>query len=233
MNFVKFFKYFYFIGTNWNFRLAFFSIFHEIKGEKKYQLNSIQIDRLKTLSVKGENKLHASIYQGANYFLLEKAFDYLQEAPAKGSLVDFGSGKGRVLALAAFYGFKKITGIDFATALCTQAKENLHKLQPRFLQTEFTIICDDAVNYQIQKDDSVFFFFNPFDEIIMLKVVKNMLKSLKENPREIYVVYINPLHKEIFLSAGFVEEYYLMKLNYLELSILSLVPDEEDQLTVD
>jgi hypothetical protein len=55
----------------------------------------------------------------------------------------------------------------------------------------------------------------------MLQVVKNILSSLKENDRKIYVVYINPLHKEIFLSAGFTEEYYLMKMKYLELSILS------------
>jgi hypothetical protein len=61
----------------------------------------------------------------------------------------------------------------------------------------------------------------------MLRVVKNILRSLKEYPREIYVVYINPLHKEIFLSAGFVEEYYLLKMEYLELSILSFTPDED------
>ncbi|MEO5649023.1 MAG: class I SAM-dependent methyltransferase [Ginsengibacter sp.] len=226
MNFIKFFKYFYFIGSNWNFRLAFFSIYHEIKGEKKYQIESVQINRLQTLSVKGDNKSHASIYQGANYFLLEKAFDFLAEVQAKGSLADFGSGKGRVMVVAAHYGFKKITGIDFAASLCALAQENCNKIQSQFPQTKFTIICDDAVNYSIQKDDCVFFFFNPFDKIIMLKVVKNMLKSLKEYPREIYVVYINPLHKEIFLSAGFMEEYYLLKMDYLELSILSWAPDE-------
>jgi hypothetical protein len=55
----------------------------------------------------------------------------------------------------------------------------------------------------------------------MLPVVKNILGSLKENPRKIYVVYLNPLHKEIFLSAGFKEEYYFKKMEYLELSILS------------
>jgi hypothetical protein len=227
MHFKKYFTYFYFIGINWNFRLALFTIIHEIKGERKYGIDSIKINRLKTLPVKGENKSHASIYQGANYFLLEKAFDYLREINVKGSFVDYGSGKGRVMAVAAFHGFKKITGIDFAASLCAQAKENLNKLQPQFPQTKFTIVCDDAVNYRIQKEDSIFFFFNPFDEIIMLKVVKNMLQSLKENSREIYVVYMNPLHKEIFLSAGFVEEYYLMKMEYLELSILSFTPDED------
>ncbi|HEY9340098.1 MAG TPA: class I SAM-dependent methyltransferase [Hanamia sp.] len=227
MHFKNYFTYFYFIGINWNFRLAFFTIIHEIKGERKYGIESIKINRLKTLSIKGENKSHASIYQGANYFLLEKAFNYLKEVKAKDSFIDFGSGKGRVMAVAAFHGFRKITGIDFAASLCALAKENLNKIQPQFSQTKFTILCDDAVNYPIQKEDSVFFFFNPFDEIIMLKVVKNILKSLKEYPREVYVVYINPLHKEIFLSAGFVEEYYLMKMEYLELSILSFTPDED------
>src|SRR5665647_53539 len=227
MTFLPYFKYFIFIGINWNFRLAFFTIYHEIKGENKYHTHTIEIDRLKRLSVKGENKKHASIYQAANYFLLEKAFTYLQEIQSNGAFVDFGSGKGRVMAVAAHYGFTKITGIDFAPALCLQATENIKRIQPLFPDAEFLINCDDAINYPIQKEDSVFFFFNPFDEIIMLEVVKNILKSLKENPREIQVIYINPLYKEIFLSAGFIEEYHLMKMDYLELSILSFLMDED------
>lgn len=222
MNFKNYLKYFFFITTNWNLRLAFFTIFQEIKGEKKYQIDSIEIDRLNNLTVKGENKEYASIYQGANYFLLEKSFDYLRENNATGSIVDFGSGKGRILAVAAFYGFKKITGIDFVAALCEKAKENIKKIKPLFPNTEFSIMYMDAVNYEIRNDDSIFFFFNPFEETIMLKVVKNILKSLKEQPRIIYVVYINPIFKEIFLSANFQEIFYLKKMEYLELSILSL-----------
>ena len=86
------------------------------------------------------------------------------------------------------------------------------------------IICDDVVNYKIEKDQTAFFFFNPFDEVVMLKVVKNILSSLKEHERKIYVIYANPVHKEIFLSAGFEEDFYLKKLHYLELSILLKEP---------
>ena len=56
----------------------------------------------------------------------------------------------------------------------------------------------------------------------MLKVVKNILTSLKENSRKIYIMYVNPLHKEIFLSAGFEQIYHLQKLKYVEASILML-----------
>jgi hypothetical protein len=63
----------------------------------------------------------------------------------------------------------------------------------------------------------------------MLQVVKNILASIKQNPRKVYVMYANPVHKEIFLSAGFDEEYYKRRLHYLELSILSNKMDKVDQ----
>lgn len=219
-----FLKYFYFIGKNWNYRLALFTLFHEIKGERKYQVNTIDVDTLKTLSVKGDHKNNASIYQGANYYLLEKAFTYLEEEIQGGNFVDFGCGKGRAIVVAAYYGFANITGIEFAPSLCAKANENISHIQHLYPATHFTIICEDAITYKVNQSDKVFFFFNPFDDKVLLPVVKNILQSLKEFPREIFVIYINPLYKEIFLSAGFTEEFHLEKLEYLELSILSFTP---------
>ncbi len=214
-------KYFYFIAKNWNVRLAAFTVYHEIKGEKKYQLDTIRIDNLQHQRIKSGNLKHASIYQGTNYFVIEKAFEFLRNEHANFHLVDYGSGKGRIMVVAAYYGFKKITGVDFSQSLCNEAEINIEKIKPLFPSTEFEIFCEDAVNYPIKNDDTVFFFFNPFDEVVMLHVVKNILYSLKKNPRKIYIVYVNPLHKEIFLSAGFEEEFFYRKMKYLEFVILS------------
>lgn len=212
---------------NWNFPLAFFSIYHEIRGERKYRLDTIELDRLKTITVKGDNLNHGSIYQACNYFILEKGFNYLRSINENKNITDFGCGKGRAMIVAAYYGFINITGIDFAKALCLQAEKNIRNIRPLFPLAKFNIICDDVVNYKIQKDQTVFFFFNPFDDVIMLKVVKNILSSLREKERKIYIVYANPIHKEIFLSAGFEEEYYFKKLQYLELSVLSKKSNQE------
>ncbi len=201
--------------------MAFFSVYHEIKGEKKYNLDTIVLDRLNNLSIKGDNLAHSSIYQACNYYILEKAFAYLEGINENKNIADFGSGKGRVVVVAAYYGFENITGIEFANALCAHAKQNIKKTQPIFPAVKFNIICDDVVNYKIEKEQNVFFFFNPFDEVIMLEVVKNIRSSLKENSRKVYIMYVNPVHKEIFLSAGFKEDYYKRKLHYIELSILS------------
>lgn len=222
---LSYLKYCLFLTKNWNFRLAYFTIKHEIAGEKKYNIETTGVDKLKRLTVVGDNKSNASIYQAANYYLLEKAFDFLQKEKANGNLVDFGSGKGRILAVAAFYGHKNIKGIEFASALSAIAKKNIEGIQWKFPETIFTVLTENAVNYEIEKNDSIFFFFNPFDEIIVLEVVKNIMKSLKNYPRKIFVVYINPLYQEIFESAGFFEEYYVSKLEFLELSILTYTPE--------
>jgi SAM-dependent methyltransferase len=218
--FIYYFRYFFFIAFNWDFRLAWFTIKHEIKGEKKYNLNTVKLNDLKKLSIKGSNIENAAIYQGANYYLLENTFEYLQEINANHNIIDFGCGKGRVLAVAAFYGFTKIIGIDFAKELCEEARKNIAPVQKKFPDKIFTVIQANAVDYKIENDTTVFFFFNPFDEVVMLAVVKNILASLKENPREVYVVYLNPMHKEIFLSAGFEQIYHLEKLKFIEASIL-------------
>ena len=230
MKFIYYFKYWFFIGTNWSFSLAFFTIFYEIKREKKYNLNTMQLDRLKTITIKSDNLNHSSIYQACNYYLLEKGFDYLRSINENKNLTDFGCGKGRVMVVAAHYGFQNITGIDFAKALCVAAEHNIQKTQSLYPFAKFNIICDDVVNYKIEIEQNVFFFFNPFDEVVMLEVVKNILTSLKKKSRKIYIMYVNPVHKEIFLSAGFEEEYYLKKLQYLELSILSNEPDEGNEI---
>lgn len=223
-------KYFYFIARNWNIRLAAFTVYHEIKGEKKYHLHTTEIDDLHGEKIESSNLSHASIYQGTNYYLIEKAFEYLKTEKANQQLVDFGSGKGRILVVAAHYGFKNITGVDFSQSLCREAENNIEKIKPLFPATNFQITCSDAANYAIENDANVFFFFNPFDEVVMLQVVRNILTSLKKDPRKVHIVYVNPLHKEIFLSAGFEEEYSLEKMEYLEFTILSKESEEENYL---
>jgi len=229
MKFIYYLRYFFFIGMNWNFGLALFSIYYEIKGERKYHINSIGLDKLRALSIKGDNLSHASIYQASSYYILEKGFNYLRSINENNNITDFGCGKGRVLAVAAYFEFKNITGIDFAKALCISAEKNIQRIKPLYPLARFNVVCEDVVKYKINKDQNVFFFFNPFDDIIMLQVVKNILASIKQNPRKVYVMYANPVHKEIFLSAGFEQEYYKRRLQYLELSILSNKMDEEDK----
>ena len=122
---IYYLRYFFFIAWNWGIRLAIFTIYHEVRGEKKYGIDTSRIQDVKRITVKGENLVNAEMYQGASYYLLEKVFEWLQSNKVNRSLIDFGCGKGRALVVAAEYGFKQITGIDFAKTLCEEAEKNI------------------------------------------------------------------------------------------------------------
>lgn len=135
--------------------------------------------------------------------------------------LDIGCGKGRALCVAAHHGFKKLTGIDFSKELCEAAKANLEVTKQRIPGMDFSVIHNDAFYFEIPADADCIFFFNPFDETIMSGVVENILESLQNHPRRLSIIYVNPLHKEYFIQAGFTETWYSKKMKYLEVSVLS------------
>lgn len=215
-------KYFFFILRGWYLRLAVFTIFHEIRGEKKYGIKTSGIDDLSGQAINSENKKYASVYQPANYYLLEKGFQFLksQDPATNGTLVDFGSGKGRIVSVAAFYDFRSIKGIEFSTELNEIAQQNIENVKTQFPDAEISLYTMDATDYEIQPADCIFTLFNPFERTVMITVVKNILQSLRQYPRDCFIFYLNPVEKEVFLSAGFSEIWYYQKMEYLDFSIL-------------
>ena len=220
LKYLYYIRYFFFIMWNWNTRLALFTLYHEIRGEKKYELDTARLNGLTRLTVTGNNLPHAEIYQGASYFLLEHLFTRLRTLHRGSSFIDMGCGKGRALAVAAHYGFMHITGVDFALDLCEQAARNCKKLLHKFPALDCRVICADAAGYKFEESTDTIYFFNPFDQIIMAQVLKNILESLYRHPRPLFVVYLNPQHKSLFLKAGFQEAYHIKKMDFVEASIL-------------
>ncbi len=216
---LKYIRYFIYLAFNWNLRIAFHIISQEIKGEKKYRINSTGADELKALQKAGTDTSHATLYMPASYDLLEKLFSWLQPFKLE-HFTDIGCGKGRVMCVAALYHFKKVSGIDFSKDLLTVAAKNLEetkKIHPSF---NYQLIHGDAAFFEIPADTDCIFFFNPFDEVILKEVVKHINKSFASNPRDLYIIYINPLQKSLFLSAGFEEIFNTTQLVLLEACIL-------------
>ncbi len=194
----------------------------EIKGEKKYGINTTGADELKKLEDKGIDITHATIYMPVSYSLLEEIFNQLGSGNYKpfNHFLDIGCGKGRALCVSAHQGFKKVTGIDFSKELCDIAKANLALTKQKIPTLQFNVINNDAFYFEIPDDVDCIFFFNPFDEIIMSAVVNNIFESLQNNPRKLYIIYVNPLHKKQFLKAGYTETWHSKKMKYIEAVIL-------------
>lgn len=220
MHILKLTRYFFYLATNWNLNIAWHILMAEIRGEKKYGIDTTGADELESLNEQGIDTSHATIYMPASYDLLEIIFEQLKWFSPQ-HFIDFGCGKGRVLCVAAHYDVAKVTGLDISKSFCEEAEKNLKIVKQTKSKLQATVINNDAFYYAVPTDADCLFFFNPFDEILMSGVVENILKSLAERPRAIRIVYFNPLHKNVFTTRGFEEIFHVKKLKYLEACILN------------
>ena len=224
MQFLKLFNYFFFLIRNWNLSVACKLFVEEIRGEKKFHIKTTGYDQLKRLEKQGVDISHASIYMPASYRLLEELFSQLDGKSIQ-HFLDLGCGKGRALCVAAHYGIKKLTGVELSKSLVLDARDNVKRCQQNLPEVEMQIIHQDAFYFEIDEDVDCIFLFNPFDEFVMEAVHENIQKSLDKKDRKMTILYLNSLHKNIFLSGGFEEIYHTENLIYLQACILCYNPE--------
>ena len=118
--------------------------------------------------------------------------------------------------MAAEFKFKKITGVEFAKELYDICRDNLNKVKDKLRTKNIEIHYDDAVDYKIPFDANVMFFFNPFDEQVMEKVLNNIESSLQNSKRTIYIIYLSPLYENCFYKMGYHKSFELKNKNKVE-----------------
>lgn len=214
-------KYFLFLGWNWDWKIATHIIKEEKKGELKYQLKSTGFHNLTKLKKQAEELEHSTIYMPASFDLLELCFEKIDLKKSR-HFLDIGCGMGRTIVVAAYFGAKKITGIDVAKNLIAEAKKNIAILQNQMPDLDISCQLQNAYYYEIKDDVDVIFLFNPFDEYVMEAVVENILESLERKKRKINIVYLNPMAKQCFTERGFKQVFHFEKMKYLEAIILEI-----------
>jgi hypothetical protein len=120
--------------------------------------------------------------------------------PSEFSLVDFGSGKGRVLLMAAEAGFRAVIGVEFAAPLVRIAMENLRSYRGPGQRP--TVYCADATNFPIPMGPVVLFLFNPFKGPVLEGLADNIKRSFNEHPRKMFVVYLSAPNPDLPFDRG-------------------------------
>ena len=112
--------------------------------------------------------------------------------------VDFGSGKGRALLMAAEFPFKRIVGVEFSPELHAVAQANLAvaltnpgKDRPiKWKCTSVESLCMDFLDFELPPERSVLFFFDPCGESVLSKMLARIEQSLQARPRDLYLIYV-------------------------------------------
>ena len=208
----KYISHFWYVAINWNIWMAFFMLYDNIRGSIKYGSNTFIPIELKNLTIVGGDIKKASRYEAVSFYMLEQLLHAFRKIAGHTSIVDLGSGKGRVMMTAPFFGFTDITGIDFAKELCEQATANMKEKEKKFPHIKWKVLNENVEDYNIDKTDSVFFMFNPFDQAVLKKFLINLDASCDLFPRTIYFLYASPQYQKLLLDNGYVIVYQKEKM---------------------
>jgi SAM-dependent methyltransferase len=177
--------------------------------DDRYGIDTNGIVRLEELDIASRSKKHGLSYQGVGSDLFTKVLeDVIRSCGTIGNytFIDIGSGKGRALFLAARYPFKEIVGVEFSKELNAVAKLNIEKIARTAPACgNITSINMDALDFEFPNRPMIIFLYNPFRAKIMSRLVKKLEHFGSCTAFDMRIIYINPLHADIWERSDFFE----------------------------
>ena len=168
--------------------------------------NETQWDRFLKIRTSGRDDSHADQYR---YPYEPTAYVVLERLANSGlirknnTLLDYGTGKGRVCFYLSYQTRSKTIGIEYDERIYQGAAEN-------------------AENYELPSEVDRCYFFNPFSVEILHSVLARIYESYYENPREILLFFYYP--SEEYISCLMTEEQLMF---YDEIDTSDLFPGED------
>ncbi|WP_294402357.1 SAM-dependent methyltransferase [uncultured Clostridium sp.] len=147
---------------------------------------------------------HYNKYEPTPYTALETLFKTFN-INENDKIVDFGCGKGRVSFYANYFYKTRGTGIEMNHHYfdeCIKNKESFLTAN-KADDEDINFFNCLAQEYEIQNDDNIFYFFNPFSIQIFMNILENIIASLKKCKRKISIILYYPADEYIF----FIETY--------------------------
>lgn len=188
-------------------------LYFDKKFDRKYNVDTCGSIHLHELTIERNNIESCILYDPIPAKTLRNLFSYISRSLSEYHFIDFGSGKGRALLVAAEYPFRQIIGVEFARELHEVALQNISTYS-NSKQKCFAIssICVDATDFEIPKEKCIFFFFVPFGIDIFSEVLESINKSYTEYPRHMLILYVtDPIshpfpYDEIIRRSGVFEK---------------------------
>lgn len=141
----------------------------------------------------------------------------------KDAIFDFGAGKGAAMTVFSKYPFNKIGGVELNEKIYKIAQKNFTKLRVPNVR----IMHDNAMNIDQLDDYNFFYFFNPFPEVVLKKVLENIKSSVQKNPRIITIIYYLPAFRKVFDNDSFLHFVKQVEGRYYNMLIYSSAVPEK------
>lgn len=171
--------------------------------DRRFGTDTAETREIGSLDIKSKNARYAVRYQTSPEDIFRAALSSLSVDLERFTLLDFGSGKGRLLLLASGYPLARVVGIEFSSELHEIAQRNiaLYRSQDQKCFNVTSVQCD-ATDFEIPFEPLICYFYNPFGAVVLEEVASNIEQALRHSSRDAYVVYVNPKHKHVFENSS-------------------------------
>lgn len=150
------------------------------------------------LSLNPSVEKHAVRYEATPPYEFRHAMAALPIDHSRYTFIDYGSGKGRVLLLAAEFPFAAIRGVEASHTLHEIAVANIARIPPnRMARSDVAAVEANAAQYRPERAPLVAFMFNPFDEVVLAPALDRIADAAARSAEPSYLVYKNPQHSEM------------------------------------
>ncbi|MBI4528245.1 MAG: hypothetical protein HY695_31005 [Deltaproteobacteria bacterium] len=131
-------------------------------------------------------------YIATSYIRFRQLMKLIDIRPGEDVFLDFGSGMGRAVVLAATYPFRKIIGVELIPELNERAVKNVQRALPRLRCRDIELHNVDARSFRVPPEVTVIYFWNPFSKHVLADVFGNIRQSVIESPRTVTIIFLSP-----------------------------------------
>lgn len=113
----------------------------------------------------------------------------MQEA----TFIDIGSGKARVVMLAAMRRFREVVGVELSPVLHEVAERNVARVEAAgALATPVRLTLSDATELEVPRGPLVVYLYHPFPDAIAERVLARLRAAIAASPRPVAILYGHP-----------------------------------------
>lgn len=184
-------------GIWWRLKGVRFRITREVSGlmvDRRYGISTRRVD----WSV-GDERAGRVGYVATRPSEFKATLRSLRIEPAKFTFVDLGCGRGATLFMAIEAGFRSVVGVEIFAALVASAQSNIvsYSRRDREGATRIEVVHANAIDYELPPGPVVVFLYHPFGSETLRAVVRRIDESFCNDPRPIFVMYVNPVHASV------------------------------------
>ena len=166
--------------------------------ELRYGVETGEFLYLEDLGLRPEGRVW---HDPSDWIALRRALARL-DLTAEDVFVDYGSGLGRAIVVAATFPFRRVIGVELSPGMTERARANVARARGNARAGSTELVVADALTWPVPPDVTVAYFYCPFTDEIFDGVIRNLAASVDEHPRPLRIVYNYPVEHSRLLRTG-------------------------------